>query len=79
MNSSLTFAERPALREAQVMRIRRLAAANQTRLVGHVSDMVAVANPARLREGEDAFVDAPAIRFAGECLLKLSTRLRLSD
>ena len=38
----------PALRKAQVMRIRRLAAANQTRLFGHMSDMLAVANPARL-------------------------------
>ena len=53
-------AKRPALREAQVMRIRRLAAANQTRLLGHVSDVVSVTNPARLGEGEGAFVDAPS-------------------
>ena len=50
-------AKRPALRKAQVMRIRRLAAANQTRLLGHESDMVAVANPARLGQGQGALVD----------------------
>ncbi len=41
-------AERPALREAQVMGIAGLATANQARLLGHISDVIAVANPARL-------------------------------
>jgi len=41
-------AECPALRESQVVGIAGLATTNQTRLLGHMSDMVAVANPARL-------------------------------
>ena len=40
--------QRPALREAQVVGIRGLATANQTRLLGHMSDVLAVPNPARL-------------------------------
>jgi hypothetical protein len=39
---------RPALCEAQVMGVRRLTTTNQTRLLGHISDVIAVANPARL-------------------------------
>ena len=49
--------ERPALREAQVMGIRGLATANQTGLLGHMSDVVAVSNPARLRQRQYALVD----------------------
>jgi hypothetical protein len=41
--------ERAALREAQMVRVRRLPAANEARLRGHISDVVAVANAARLR------------------------------
>jgi hypothetical protein len=41
-------AECPALRESQVVGITRLATTNQTRLFGHMSDVFAVANPARL-------------------------------
>jgi hypothetical protein len=50
-------AECPALREPQVVRIAGPAAANQTRLLCHMSDMLAVANPARLRQGQHTFVD----------------------
>ena len=39
----------PALGKAQVMRIRRLTTANQTRLLGDISDVLAVPHPARLR------------------------------
>jgi hypothetical protein len=46
-----------ALCEAQVMRIRGLATANQASLFGHMSDMLAVANPAWLRQGQDALID----------------------
>ena len=49
--------ERPALRKAQVMGIRGLATANQTRLLGHMSDVIAVPNPARLRQGQRALID----------------------
>jgi hypothetical protein len=37
--------KRPALRKAQVMCIRGLATANQTRLLGHISDVLAISNP----------------------------------
>ena len=49
--------ECPALRKAQVVCIARLAVANQTRLLGHVSNVLAVANPARLRQGQHALID----------------------
>src|SRR5438477_11121360 len=39
------------------MGIRGLAAANQARLFGHEPDMIAVAQPARLREIENALID----------------------
>ena len=51
-------AERPALREAQVMGICGLATANQARLFGHMSDVVAVSHPARLRQRQHAFIDS---------------------
>jgi hypothetical protein len=41
-------AERPALRESHVVGIAGPATTNQTRLLGHMSDVFAVANPARL-------------------------------
>jgi hypothetical protein len=41
-------AECPALRETQVVGIAGLAATNQTRLLGDMSHVLAVANPARL-------------------------------
>ena len=43
-------AERPALRKAQVMGIRRLATTNQTRLLGHMSDVIPVSHPSWLRQ-----------------------------
>ena len=42
--------ERPALAIAQMMGIARLATANQARMLGDVPDVVAVPNPARLRQ-----------------------------
>src|ERR1700730_17805572 len=47
----------PAVRETQVVGIAGLATANQTRLFGHMSDMLAVANPARLGQGQHALID----------------------
>ena len=49
--------EGAALREAQVMGIGRSAAADQAGLLGHIFDVVAVTDPARLRQGECALVD----------------------
>jgi hypothetical protein len=40
-----------------MMRIKRPATANKTRLFDHVPDMIAITNTARFREGEDALVD----------------------
>ena len=45
------------LRKPQMMSIRRLATTDETRLLGDVSNVVAVADPAWLRQGEGAFVD----------------------
>ncbi len=50
-------AERPALGEAQMMGIAGLAAANQARLLGHISDVITITNPARLRQRQRCFVD----------------------
>jgi hypothetical protein len=47
----------PVLCEPQVVGIRRSPSANQTRLLGHVSDVISVPNAAGLGEGEGAFVD----------------------
>ena len=41
-----------ALREAQMMRIRGTATANQTGLLGHISDVIAVPDAARLRQAQ---------------------------
>jgi hypothetical protein len=51
------------LREAQMMSVRRLSAANQARLLGNEPDMIAVAQPARLREIENALIDRPQARL----------------
>ena len=48
--------ERPALGEAQVMGV-QAATANQAGMLGHVSDVIAVTNPARLRQRQRALVD----------------------
>ncbi len=71
-------AERPALREAQVVRVRRLAAADQARLLGDESDMVAVADPPRLRQGERALVDRrwTGLPFRSAHLLRAGPRPR---
>ena len=49
--------QRAALRKAQVMRIRRSATANQTGLLGHISDVLPVANPPQLWHRQHALVD----------------------
>ena len=48
--------ERSRLREPEMVRIRRPAAANQARLFDDVPDMVAVPNTARFGEGKDALI-----------------------
>ena len=49
--------ERRALRGPQVMGVRRLSPANQTRLRGNRFDVIAVTKPARFREGQHALID----------------------
>ena len=51
-------AERWTLRKAHVVGVRWLAAADQARLFGNEADVIAVANPPRLREGQHALVDS---------------------
>ena len=49
------------LGKAQMMRVGRQPAANEARLLGHQTDVFAVANPAWLGVGQFAFVDCLAI------------------
>jgi hypothetical protein len=49
--------ERPALRETQVVGIRGLTGTYETSLLGHVFDVIAVPNPARLRQRQHTFID----------------------
>jgi hypothetical protein len=51
-------AERARLHESDVVRIRRLAAAQEARLLGHKSKMVPVAIAARRSHREHALIDA---------------------
>ncbi len=46
-------AERWALREAHVVGVRWLPAADQARLLGNEPDVIAVADPPRLRDAQD--------------------------
>ena len=62
-------AQRAALRKAQVMGIGGLAAADQTRLLGHVSNVLAVTNPTRFRQRQHALID-----YAGSLPLFASIR-----
>src|ERR1700676_3463172 len=50
-------AECPALRESQVVGIAVLATANQTRLLGHMSDVISVSHPSWLRQSQFALID----------------------
>ena len=50
-------AKGPGLRKAQVMCVRRAAAANQTGLVRDISDVAAIAHPARLCQGQRSLID----------------------
>src|SRR4029077_19220588 len=58
------------LREAQMMRICGLAAANETGLFGHKPHMIPVTNAARLRIGQMGLVDAcgPGLADQSFCL-----------
>jgi hypothetical protein len=47
----------PALRKAQMVGVRGLTVANQTGLLGHISDVVAVSNPTRLGQSQRALID----------------------
>ena len=53
-------AERPALREAQVMGVAGFAAADQTSLLRHEAHMVAIADASGLGMGKNRFVDGLA-------------------
>jgi hypothetical protein len=63
-------AECPALRESQVVGITGLAAANETRLLGHMSNVLAVANPTRFRQCQHALID----RLRSQPVLRLRCR-----
>jgi hypothetical protein len=57
-----------ALCKSQVVGIGRPSPANKAGLLGNEFDVIAIANPARLRQGERAFVDrllgeTPRVRF----------------
>ena len=69
--------ERARLRECEVVGIRRLAAAEQARLLGDVTQMLPIAIAARGCEREDALVDALRLDQASE--LSAWRRLRLRD
>src|ERR1700691_3807144 len=56
-------AEGSALREAYVVSVRWLPAANQTRLLRNEPDVLAVADPPRLREGKHALVNSSGAPF----------------
>lgn len=49
--------ERAAFGKAQVVGIRRLPAANQTGMLGHVADVIPVTNPAGLRQCHCVLID----------------------
>jgi hypothetical protein len=51
------------LREAQMVGIRGLTTANQTRLLGYMSDVIAVPHSARLRQSQHALIDHFRSRF----------------
>ena len=63
-------AESGMLGEAQVMGIGRLPAADQTRLSGHVSDMVPITKTAWLGKGKDALVDGAYDAFGSRLLAR---------
>ena len=50
-------AEGTALCKSEVVGIRGSATANETRVLGDSFDVIAVANPARLRQGQHALID----------------------
>ena len=49
--------KRPTLREAQMMGVGRASTTDQTWLVRHIPDVIAIADAAWLGESESAFVD----------------------
>jgi hypothetical protein len=55
------------LRKPKVMRIRRLAPTNQTGLLGHEFAVGLVPKPTRLRQREQALVDAVGIAASEGC------------
>src|ERR1700722_17534568 len=60
----------PALGKAQVVRIRGLTTANQTRLLGHMSDVIAIPHPARFRQSQPTLID----NFRSRLVLQLHRR-----
>jgi hypothetical protein len=65
--------ERPALREAEVMGIRRLSAANQARVPSDEFDVISITNPAWLKEEQRALINCfgagPLLWLRGHCKL----------
>ena len=65
--------ERPRLQVAKMMRIRLFAAADETRLLGNITKVLAVTIAPRCRKNERALVDAVGLidvgaSFRGRCM-----------
>ena len=68
-------AERGTLGKTEVMGIRGSATTNQTRLLAHISNVLAVTNPTRLRQRQHALIDY--IRLSAfVALIRPALRLR---
>src|SRR5215471_8264482 len=67
--------ERARLRQAQMVRIRRLSTANQAGLFHDVPDMVTVTNASRFWESKDTLIDLWCPGLLGQTLLECSRSL----
>src|SRR5262249_26247325 len=70
-------AERTGLSKSEVVGIRRLAAAQQTRLLGDIAQVLTVAIATRGSDREDALVDA--LRMTSVCAIGGGNHLRLRN
>ena len=59
--------ERARLGKSEVVGIRRLAAAHETRLLGDIAKVLPVAVATRRGDREDALVDAPCLTSVDAC------------
>src|SRR5262249_55563796 len=63
-------AERTRLHEAEVVRVRGLAAAHKARLLGDIAKVLAVAVATRSGDCEETFVDASGLLMSGKWVLR---------